>query len=201
MDYMKEFIELSEKEAETFIRDSINWEIRDHIKARVKGTVLDMGCGNGNCAGRYPADKYTGVDISPSLIKAAQKYHPGHTFLVCDASSTPFDDRSFQYVFCVSVLEHMHSLKDTRSILKEMVRLSSEKVLISWHHPPSTSTTTQISSSIDRTGRHFGHKKWSNQFNTHDLIEGIIDKDQLHSTKHQGVSSSTAWLWEISTDV
>ena len=199
MDYMKEFVELSQEQANTFIRDSINWEIRNHIRDRIDktATVLDVGCGNGNDAKRYNPDLYRGIDISPPLINAARKYCPKHTFAVGDASNTSFEDDSFEYVFCVSVLEHLHSLKDTRDILREMVRVSSKKVLISWHNPPLDNEPTKILSWVDKTGRHFGYKKWSNYFNTDELIAGIVDRDKINVTKY----NSKLVLWEIDISV
>lgn len=193
MDYMKEFVELTEEEAEVFIRDSINWELRDRIKDKVEGTVLDVGCGNGNDSGRYSPDNYMGIDISSTLLKAAKKMHPNHTFLCCDASEMPFEDGQFSTAFCVSLLEHLHSIKDTRDVLKEMVRVASRKVIISWHKIPSETSETKISSHIDQTNRHFGHKVWSNCFNTAELISGIIDKDQISFTK----CHNECCIWEI----
>ncbi len=74
-------------------------------------SLLDVGCNIGSwlqdCAGRYPGARLAGVEINePSLEKAraslptAELHHAG-------AESLPFPDRTFQYVTCMEVLEHI----------------------------------------------------------------------------------------------
>ena len=202
MDYMREFIELTEEQAKTFIRDSgsTNWPLRQEVRTKIPKhpkSVLDLGCGNGNDALKYEAESYIGIDISPSLIKAAREYAPKHKFLIGDASSLPFEDDSFEYAFCVSLLEHLHSLEDTRDILREMLRVTSQKVVISWHNPPLGDEPTKIIPSTDQTGMHFGYKKWSNYLNIFDLTKSIIDKNKIHTT----VYNKKAAIWEIDLNV
>lgn len=199
MDYMKEFIELTEEQAEVFILDSVNWGLRNVcrnlvVKDNLESTVLDVGCGNGNDSGRYSCDNYVGVDISDVLLRAARKRHPNHKFLQCDASKMPFRDGEFEFVFCVSLMEHLHSLQDTRSVLKEMIRVASSRIVISWHKIPSETRKTEIRTVVPPVNRHFGHTAWSNTFNTMDLISGIIDKDKITITPY----GKTCCLWEIS---
>jgi len=173
-----EFTKLTTEQARSFIRDSasVTWIIRDIISSYIpdEATVLDVGCGNGNDALRYSSEKYTGVDISLPLLEAAKEYCPSHSFKQCDAANLPFEDESFDYVFCVSLLEHLHSLEDTRDCFREMVRVAKNGVLVSWHNPPYDEGESRIKTSIDETGRHFGHRKWSNWFKTSDLTEGIL---------------------------
>ncbi len=42
--------------------------------------VLDLGCGTGEFCGAIDRDKYYGVDVDVSGIKAAKKMHPGYRF-------------------------------------------------------------------------------------------------------------------------
>jgi ubiquinone/menaquinone biosynthesis C-methylase UbiE len=54
-------------------------------------SILDLACGNGVLAAHLPNDvEYVGVDISPSLIKAAshRDKQPNHTYLVGDVTKT-----------------------------------------------------------------------------------------------------------------
>lgn len=54
-----------------------------------KSRILDAGCGPGRVGGRLAVLGHTvvGVDIDPELIAAAERDHPGPTWLVGDLSS------------------------------------------------------------------------------------------------------------------
>lgn len=69
--------------------------------------VLDVGCGSGwfayYCWGR--GVKYTGVDISETSLEMTLKVSPN--VLKADAQALPFQDRSFDYVFCIDSFEHV----------------------------------------------------------------------------------------------
>lgn len=188
MDEMREFTELTPDQAESFIRYSKNDPFRDDLCREIKesgGTVLDVACGNGNDSWRYSPTEYTGVDISQPLLDAAQKYCPKHKFILSDVSQMPFEDEAFDNVFCVSFLEHLHNLEDTRDCFKEMVRVAKRSIFVVWHNPPYEDKDTEIRSYHDKTGQHFGLLKWSNWFNTFELTDGIITKNmKLIRSKH-----------------
>jgi predicted TPR repeat methyltransferase len=52
-------------------------------------SVLDVGCGTGNMinAGMFEPDDYTGLDISPQMIRRAQYKFPAHTFRQHDVTA------------------------------------------------------------------------------------------------------------------
>ena len=70
-------------------------------------SVLDVGCGLGALHSfllrRGLAVHYTGIDISPKMIEAAQKRHPGVRFEVRDILRNPPRDR-YDFVFCSGAL-------------------------------------------------------------------------------------------------
>jgi SAM-dependent methyltransferase len=60
--------------------------------------VLDVGCGAGGLAAVWnayrPGMRYTGVDLSASLVDAARRAHPEHDFMQADcADGLPLADR------------------------------------------------------------------------------------------------------------
>lgn len=92
-----------------------------------RGTVLDIGCGDGQIAMALmrlrPDLKVEGVDIVPrprTLIPVAQY----------DGVTLPFADRSIDYVTIVDVLHHT---TDPTVVLKEASRVARQGVIIKDH--------------------------------------------------------------------
>lgn len=92
--------------------------------------VLDIGCANGRLLGMFKdtAVEYFGIDLSEELIaiakKECQKYSVSKVnFQVANMLDLPFEDNSFDSVFCVATLHHMPS--DTRrwQAVSEMYRV------------------------------------------------------------------------------
>lgn len=63
--------------------------------------VLVIGCGDGS-AGYGPVLGVEGVSLLETDVSMA-----GRATLVCDATDLPFEDRQFDLVVCVAVLEHV----------------------------------------------------------------------------------------------
>lgn len=92
-----------------------------------RGTVLDIGCGDGQIAMALmrlrPDLKVEGVDIVPrprTLIPVAQY----------DGVTLPFADRSVDYVTIVDVLHHT---TDPSIVLREAARVARQGVVIKDH--------------------------------------------------------------------
>ncbi len=81
--------------------------------------VLDLGCGLGFDTIRFArtAKSVTGVDFSAQSLELAEmhakalavnmKYQEHPTFVLAGADSLPFDDDSFDYIWCHGVIHHM----------------------------------------------------------------------------------------------
>jgi SAM-dependent methyltransferase len=85
------------------------------------GTMLDIGCANGDWC-RYWADRgwtCSGIDINPGSIEEASQ--AGVDARLCDLSDggLPFDDASFDLVFAGEIIEH---LVDTDGFVSEVHR-------------------------------------------------------------------------------
>jgi len=73
----------------------------------------------------------TGIDIATSKIRIAryiaEKQNLNCKFYRMDAGNLEFPDKSFDYVLCSQVLEH---LRDDRKAIKELFRISKYRVII-----------------------------------------------------------------------
>ena len=69
-------------------------------------SLVDVGCGFGDLYGflqeRYGRFTYTGIDINPAIIEAAQKKYPGVDFEVADFGE--FAGEGYDYVFASGAL-------------------------------------------------------------------------------------------------
>jgi len=92
-----------------------------------KCSVLDLGCAAGGFYNIFKKMEstlsYTGVDISPDMIKKAQLLNPDVPFYVSKGSELLFNDRSFDVVFCSGAL---HMTFDWRDVLKEGWRVTKK---------------------------------------------------------------------------
>lgn len=99
-----------------------------HIKPNF--TILDVGCGPGtitaDLATLVPQGKVIGVDFSESVINqarenAASRRISNVEFQQMDANELPFEENTFDVVFCHQVLQHVGS---PVSVLTEMRRVA-----------------------------------------------------------------------------
>ena len=87
---------------------------------RVKGRLLDVGCGDGIIGQAYDADTVVGVDISPRCAQLS--LGRGVQATVGDAiRALPFADASFDTVSCIDVLHHLE--QQWESIFAELDRV------------------------------------------------------------------------------
>ena len=90
--------------------------------------ILDIGCGLGDTTlmlySCFPGSTITGLDGNASLIEAAiaekKLLNPGLNFVCGDALNLPFEDGSFDFVFCRYIVQH---LPDALAGLAEMKRV------------------------------------------------------------------------------
>ena len=73
--------------------------------------VLDCGCGTGPMVEilteKYPDKQYTGLDLTPEMIKKAQEKNlPNTEFIIGDCENLPFADESFDVIICTNSFHH-----------------------------------------------------------------------------------------------
>jgi SAM-dependent methyltransferase len=85
------------------------WIYRDAFFALVPApgaATLEVGCGEGRVARDLVArgHRVTGLDASPTLVRAAAEADPASRYVVGPAEALPFDDRAFDLVVAYNSL-------------------------------------------------------------------------------------------------
>ena len=78
--------------------------------------LLDCGCGTAPMLTllqkKYPDKHYTGIDLTPEMIKAAKaKKMPGVKLVVGDCENLPFEADSFDAVICCQSFYHYSNVR------------------------------------------------------------------------------------------
>ena len=85
--------------------------LADHYARRLRARrVMDLGCGAGDSVDLFrsvdPEVEWVGVDIEDSP-EVAERRRTDAEFVSYDGRRLPFDDGSFELVYCKQVLEHV----------------------------------------------------------------------------------------------
>jgi 2-polyprenyl-3-methyl-5-hydroxy-6-metoxy-1,4-benzoquinol methylase len=107
---------------------------RAWLSKQVVGTVLDVGCNHGyaSCVMALAADEVTALDTDPAVLVSARNLARqcgirGVSFAIGDAYRLPFDDRSFDTVTLLEILEH---LERPHAAVGEALRVARQRVII-----------------------------------------------------------------------
>jgi ubiquinone/menaquinone biosynthesis C-methylase UbiE len=88
--------------------------------------VLDVGCGVGRFSLRFAkrdAQIY-GIDTAEAVIKILQKKGiPNTRFEVMDARDLKFEDETFDWIFSITVLQHITAIRGLFRAIKEILRV------------------------------------------------------------------------------
>lgn len=98
-------------------------------------SLLDIGCGQGILARHIPKTvRYTGIDLSPKLIAAAQKHrtHAKQQFLVADATKPLLLKETFTHAAILLALQNM---EEPEKVLMHLSKVVKGKVVIVLNHP------------------------------------------------------------------
>lgn len=102
-------------------------ELLSHLPIAPGGKVLEVGCGTGSNVHNVRAlgrtFSFTGVDINEAELALAHHCFPNDYFILGDAATVPFVDRTFDVVFCRDLLHHV-SLAQQKLVIAEMARVT-----------------------------------------------------------------------------
>jgi|APSaa5957512576_1039674.scaffolds.fasta_scaffold07776_2 ubiquinone/menaquinone biosynthesis C-methylase UbiE len=95
--------------------------------SKVKGKILDAGCGNGVITNYIflKNSQVTGIDISQGMIREAQKRYPKIKFQKMSMKELSFKDNSLDGIFCFQAFEHIPP-KEQEKVLGEFFRVLKE---------------------------------------------------------------------------
>ncbi|MCH4563352.1 class I SAM-dependent methyltransferase [Halomonas sp. EGI 63088] len=52
----------------------------DALRQACRGSVFELGCGDGRLSAAFDPERYTGMDINPAALVRARQSNPGHRF-------------------------------------------------------------------------------------------------------------------------
>lgn len=99
---------------------------------------LDFGCGTGEFAADFPADRYVGMDITRPYVEFAQAQRSG-SFSVMDGTALALDDATFDAALINGVFHHLPDgmVRDSIGELHRVLRPQAI-VLVLEDIPPPT---------------------------------------------------------------
>jgi 2-polyprenyl-3-methyl-5-hydroxy-6-metoxy-1,4-benzoquinol methylase len=100
-------------------------------------SVLDVGCGEGFVLKKIKEQnigtQFKGVDASKKAVSLGRRENPDLDIQTGDIYDLKFEDKSFDLVMCIEVLEH---LKCPEKAIKELKRVSKKYILFSVPNEP-----------------------------------------------------------------
>jgi ubiquinone/menaquinone biosynthesis C-methylase UbiE len=91
--------------------------------------ILEIGCGVGFLSREFKKN-YTGVDYSVDIVKRHLSLFPEHDIHMANANNLPFEDNSYDVVFCCGVFQYLPNDMFAEEVINEMIRVSNRVVLL-----------------------------------------------------------------------
>ena len=107
----------------------VSWRAPD----RNGKSVLDVGCGKGWIMKSINRDRRlftTGVDIFDPYLRECKEQHIYDEYVLSDVRRLPFQDKSFDMVLCLEVLEHLEK-QEAMEFLHQLERIGRRQIIIS----------------------------------------------------------------------
>ena len=120
------------------IADPLQRLVADVIRSQPHGSVLDAGCGQGALATELTEAGFrvTASDIDPATYQGTAAFRKADL-----NEKLPFKDKSFQYLTCVEVIEHLES---PWQLIREFARVLKPNGLLVLTTPNITSTFSRL---------------------------------------------------------
>ncbi len=92
-----------------------------------KESILDIGCGVGQFVHHFSrrANHVIGIDVHFKSIVAAKRHFKEDVFLVTDATTLPFKQKSFDTIILSYSLHHIHS-----NILSQCRKIARKRIIV-----------------------------------------------------------------------
>jgi 2-polyprenyl-3-methyl-5-hydroxy-6-metoxy-1,4-benzoquinol methylase len=98
------------------------------------GDLLDMGCGTGELARDVDPTRYLGVDRDEESIAIAKKRFPTHRFLTLDEFSSAPNQKQFDQVIGLAIIEHVDDPQQWLGWLRAFLKPAG-RVILTTPHP------------------------------------------------------------------
>ncbi|MEA2604228.1 MAG: hypothetical protein QOF89_5220 [Acidobacteriota bacterium] len=154
--------------------------------------VLEVGCGTGLIYERLVPrllsnERYTGVDVSESMLAIGRRKFPAARFLAGDGYGLRFADGAFDVVLCFEVLGH---LPEIGTLLRELVRVSRRTVVFTvWPAPDGVVETGETV-----RGESFLHRQYSHAYLYEQIQRALPD---VALEMEVGVLSAQCWAYVL----
>ena len=117
--------------------DLLNKHFKELNREHTSASVLDFGSGRGEFLQLLKNDGYScqGVDFDPECVRLCSQIAPSR---LADEASLPtlFEDKSFDVVSCIHVLEH---LRNPSELVETLAKISRQYLLLAVPNLQSTS--------------------------------------------------------------
>lgn len=135
--------------------------------------VLEVGCGTGLVYEQLvprllPNERYTGVDVSETMLAIGRRKFPRARFLAGDGYDLQFADGAFDIVLCFEVLGH---LPEVGTLLSELVRVTRKTVIFTiW---PAAEGVVEARELV--RGESFLHRQYSHAYLCEQIQRALPD--------------------------
>jgi predicted SAM-dependent methyltransferase len=147
--------------------------------AAADSTILDAGCGEYGLTAFMPGANITGVDVLPEDgIASDVNYVRG------SLTDLPFDDRSFDVVVAIDVLEHLSPERRSPAV-GEAVRIARRAVIITFPSGrQARAVDEQFATELDRRGK--ARPDWLDEHLANPYPETKAILDEIRAAANNG---------------
>ena len=103
-------------------------------------SILDIGCGDQFVTKDLPDNLYTGIDLSPVIIKQNRRMYPKRNYIIGDLLSEPLPQ--FDLTICLDVTIHLGNVECYRTFVDRVITCTKDCGIISGYEGPPASRSS-----------------------------------------------------------